>query len=134
DLTLILKFSLQIAGASSNDASMVRKLLVAIVAALALLITLPTAPVFGAGGIHTDELQVAKNKGTLIHRIEFGTATLAGGTVVVSNPRVKTTSLIFVDSQGAGGTAGFVKVSARTAGTSFTILSSSGTDTSTVAW
>jgi hypothetical protein len=36
--------------------------------------------------------------------------------------------------QTPGGTPGFLRVSARTAATSFTILSSSGTDTSVVAW
>lgn len=64
----------------------------------------------------------------------MGTATLVAGTVVVSTTKVTANSRIFLTNQSLGGTAGFLRVSARTAGTSFTILSSSGTDTSAVAW
>ena len=63
-----------------------------------------------------------------------GTATLTAGSVVVANTSVTATSRIFLTSQADGGTPGFLRVSARTAGTSFTITSSSGTDTSTVAY
>jgi hypothetical protein len=65
---------------------------------------------------------------------KMGTATLAAGTVTVSNTSVTSTSRIFLTCQTPGGTPGFLRVSARSAGTSFTILSSSGTDTSVVAW
>lgn len=63
-----------------------------------------------------------------------GTSTLAAGTVVVANTSVTANSRIFVTSQADGGTPGFLRVQTRTPGTSFTITSSSGTDTSTVAW
>lgn len=63
-----------------------------------------------------------------------GTAVLVGGTVVVSNANVTANSIILLTSNTDGGTPGFVRVSARSAGTSFTITSSSGTDTSTIAW
>lgn len=63
-----------------------------------------------------------------------GTAVLVGGTLVVSTTKVTATSRIQLTSQVDGGTPGFLRVSARTGATSFTILSSSGTDTSTVAW
>lgn len=63
-----------------------------------------------------------------------GTAVLVGGTKVVSNTSVTANSRIFLTSQVDGGTPGFVRVSARTPGTSFTITSSSGTDTSTIAY
>lgn len=63
-----------------------------------------------------------------------GTAVLVAGSVVVANTSVTATSRILVTSNADGGTPGFVRVSARTAGTSFTITSSSGTDTSTVAY
>lgn len=63
-----------------------------------------------------------------------GTAVLVAGSVVVSNTAVTATSRIFLTSQVDGGTPGFVRVSARTAATSFTITSSSATDTSTVAY
>lgn len=63
-----------------------------------------------------------------------GTATLVAGSVTVANTSVTANSRIFVTSQADGGTPGFLRVSARVAGTSFTITSSSGTDTSTVAY
>jgi hypothetical protein len=63
-----------------------------------------------------------------------GTATLTAGTVTVSNASVTANSRIFLTSQADGGTPGYLRVSARVAGTSFTITSSSGTDTSTVAY
>jgi len=63
-----------------------------------------------------------------------GTAVLVGGTLVVANTSVTASSRIFLCCQVPGGTPGFLRVSARTAGTSFTILSSSSTDTSTVAY
>lgn len=63
-----------------------------------------------------------------------GTATLVGGTATVANTAVTANSRIFLTSQADGGTPGFLRVSARVAGTSFTITSSSGTDTSTVAY
>lgn len=63
-----------------------------------------------------------------------GTATLVAGSSVVSNTSVTANSRIFLTSQADGGTPGWLRVSARTAGTSFTITSSSATDTSTVAY
>lgn len=63
-----------------------------------------------------------------------GTALLVAGTVTVANTAVTATSRIFLTSQVDGGTPGFLRVSTRVAGTSFTILSSSNTDTSTVAY
>lgn len=63
-----------------------------------------------------------------------GTAVLAAGSAVVSNTSVTASSRIFLTSNADGGTPGWLRVSARTAGTSFTITSSSGTDTSTVAY
>lgn len=61
-------------------------------------------------------------------------ATLVGGTVTVANTSVTATSEIFAFCQTPGGTPGWLRCSARVAGTSFTILSSSGTDTSVIAW
>jgi hypothetical protein len=63
-----------------------------------------------------------------------GTAVLVAGAKVVSNTAVTANSRILLTSQVDGGTPGWLRVSARTAGTSFTITSSSGTDTSTVAY
>jgi hypothetical protein len=64
----------------------------------------------------------------------MGTATLVAGTVTVSNTSVTANSRVFLTSQVDGGTPGWLRVSARTAGTSFTITSWSSSDTSTVAW
>ena len=63
-----------------------------------------------------------------------GAVALVGGTATVSNTSVTATSRIQLTSQADGGTPGWLRVSARVAATSFTITSSSGTDTSTVAW
>lgn len=63
-----------------------------------------------------------------------GTATLVAGAATVANTSVTANSRILLTSQADGGAPGFLRVSARVAGTSFTITSSSGTDTSTVAY
>ena len=64
----------------------------------------------------------------------MGQATLVGGTVVVSNTTITASTRIFLSRETLGGTAGHLAVSARSAGVSFTILSSSGTETSVVNW
>jgi len=63
-----------------------------------------------------------------------GTATLAGGTIVVATTAVTASSLIFVSRNTAAGTTGELSApeASIVAGTSFTIDSTSGTDTSTV--
>lgn len=63
-----------------------------------------------------------------------GTAVLVAGSVTVVNTAVTANSRILLTSQVDGGTPGWLRVSARVAGTSFTITSSSGADTSTVAY
>lgn len=63
-----------------------------------------------------------------------GTATLVAGTVTVNNIAVTATSRIFLTSQVDGGTPGFLRVSSRVAGTSFTVTSSNAADTSTFAY
>lgn len=65
---------------------------------------------------------------------KMGTATLVAGTVTVNTTAVTANSRIFLTSQVDGGTPGFLRVTARVAGTSFTITSSNAADTSTVAW
>ncbi len=62
-----------------------------------------------------------------------GTATLSSGTVVVSNTSVTANSRIFLTAQDNNST-GALRVSARTAATSFTITSSSGSDSGVVAY
>jgi hypothetical protein len=63
-----------------------------------------------------------------------GTVVLVAGTATVPWSAVAAGSRIFLTSQIDGGTPGFLRVSSRVAGTSFTITSSSNTDTSTVAY
>lgn len=63
-----------------------------------------------------------------------GVVTLVGGTATVANSSITATSRIQLTGQADGGTPGWYRVSARTAGTSFTVTSSSPTDTSQVGW
>lgn len=67
----------------------------------------------------------------------MGVSVLNGGSpasVVVANTTVTSSTRIYLTGNADGGTVGFVRVSARTASTSFTITSSANGDTSTVAW
>lgn len=64
----------------------------------------------------------------------MGTVTLSGGTATVSNSTVTASTRIYLTTQTPSGTVGTPYVSARSAGTSFTITSTSGTDASTVAY
>ena len=61
-----------------------------------------------------------------------GLATLVGGTVAVADAKITATSRIRLTTLTPGGTVGTPYVASRTAGTGFTITSTSGTDTSTV--
>jgi len=61
-----------------------------------------------------------------------GQTTLVAGTKVVSDTAITANSKIFATVHTPGGTPGWLQISARTASTSFTILSSSNTDTSVV--
>lgn len=63
-----------------------------------------------------------------------GTAVLVAGVVTVANTSVTANSRIFLGGAVPGGTPGGLFVSAVTAGTGFTIKSTSGGDTSTVAY
>lgn len=64
----------------------------------------------------------------------MGIATLVAGTVTVNNNLVTANSRIFLTNNNPGGAVGALSISARVAGTSFTITSTSGTDTSDIAW
>jgi hypothetical protein len=76
----------------------------------------------------------SSSSGTTITRIRHGRATLVGGTVTVSDVYVTANTRIMLTVYTPGGTVGFLSSATRTPSTSFTILSSSGTDTSTVDW
>jgi hypothetical protein len=60
-------------------------------------------------------------------------ATLVAGTVTIANTSITANSRVFAFCQTPGGTPGFLRCSARSAGVNYTILSSSGTDTSVIA-
>lgn len=63
-----------------------------------------------------------------------GAAVLVGGTILVNNPNVRSDTIILLTPQIPGGTQGFLSVSSRVEGVSFTITSSNALDTSTVGW
>jgi len=65
-----------------------------------------------------------------------GTVTLVAGSKVVASAAVTSTSQILLTAQSLGTvtTPKALAVTARTAGTSFTITSADNTDTSSVAW
>lgn len=66
---------------------------------------------------------------------KIGTVVMNGNTpVVVANTSVTANSLIYLTTQITGGTVGAECVSAKVAGTSFSVVSTSSTDTSTVAY
>ncbi len=65
---------------------------------------------------------------------QMGVATLASGNVTVNNTKITANTRVFLSRQSISGTEGFLRISARTAGTSFTITSSSGSDGGTIAW
>ena len=64
----------------------------------------------------------------------MGQVTLVAGSKVVSTTKVTADSRIILTNNASSGTPGFLYVSARVVSTSFTITSSSGADTSNVAW
>lgn len=72
--------------------------------------------------------------GTSMASVRHGRATLVAGSVVVSDANVTANTRIFVSHAVVGGTIGFLHAATRTAGTSFTVTSSSATDTSQVDW
>lgn len=64
----------------------------------------------------------------------MGRAALVAGTVTINTTKVTANSEIFLTNNVNGGTVGTPTVSARTAGTSFTITSTNAADTSTISW
>jgi len=65
---------------------------------------------------------------------KMGVATLNAGSVTVITTAVAATSRILLTIQSPGGTVGSVYVASRTAGVSFVIQSTSGSDSSVVMW
>lgn len=69
-----------------------------------------------------------------IPAVRCGTASLTAGTVSVTLTSVNSGTVILVSRMTPGGTAGHLSVPAVSAGTGFTITSSSSADTSLVSW
>jgi hypothetical protein len=63
-----------------------------------------------------------------------GTVALVGGTATITTTAVTANSQIVLSVQTPGGTVGIPSITAKTAGTSFVITSTSATDTSTIFW
>jgi hypothetical protein len=72
--------------------------------------------------------------GNYVVPVRIGTVALVGGTATVLDAATSGTDIILLTSQVDGGTPGWVRVSGRVNATSFTITSSSGTDTSTIGY
>jgi hypothetical protein len=66
--------------------------------------------------------------------MQWGKATLVGGSVNVSAPSVAAGSPVLVSRMTPAGTLGFLSVPVVNPGSGFTIASSSNTDISTVGW
>jgi hypothetical protein len=64
----------------------------------------------------------------------MGTATLVAGTVTINTTKVTANSRIFLQAQDGVSGPNALRITARTAGASFTVTSSSAGDTSTIAW
>lgn len=63
-----------------------------------------------------------------------GVATLVAGSVTVTTTAIQSGDIIILSRQTSGGTPGHLSFGSVISGTSFLIASSSGTDTSTVAY
>lgn len=63
-----------------------------------------------------------------------GIATLLNGTILVPTGAITNSSIVLMQRNSTGGTAGIMYISARNAGVNFTITSSQGTDNATVKW
>lgn len=81
--------------------------------------------------LHDDVVSIAKaiDAGGAVRQ---GTATLVAGTVTVADAKITANSTIRILSKTLGGTPGAHFISAKSVGVSFTITSTSNTDTSTV--
>lgn len=84
----------------------------------------------------TDDIKIGK-AGISIEEgadTRMGSAKLINGTITVSTRKVTLNSRIFLTSQEDEGTPGFLRVTSRIPGKSFTITSSSSQDASLVGW
>lgn len=66
--------------------------------------------------------------------LSWGTASLAAGTVTINNSSVLASSIIFLTRMTPGGTLGHLAVPTIVAGVSFTVTSTSATETSLIGF
>lgn len=85
-------------------------------------------------GLLTQQFSALRFKASEAVNAAQGIATLSAGTITVANTSITANSRILITAQETGILTGILRVSARTAGTSFTISSSVLTDTATVAY
>ena len=99
---------------------------------------LADAPVYAGqsalGYVLGDGYKIRLFSATSNRKIRTGTTTLVAGTKAVADTSITANSIILLTSNVDGGSPGWLRVSARTAGTSFTITSSNNADTSTVGY
>jgi hypothetical protein len=84
-----------------------------------------------------EELAAALRPGLVIpegSNAKMGVATLVSGTVLVNTTAVGANSRIFLTAQTPGTAQGETYISAKVAGTSFTVTSANGADDRVVAW
>ena len=91
-----------------------------------------------ANNLTTKYFTISAAKTTVLNKLSVststrGTSTLVAGTVTVSNTNVATGDLIVMSATNQSGTAGHLSYSIVN-GTSFTITSTSNTDTRTIHW
>lgn len=94
----------------------------------------PLAVVVAGATTITSITDARNGAGSVSAAATSGTATLAAGTVTVTTAAVAAGSKILYSRQATGGTPGHLSIGTITAGTSFVINSSSGSDTSDVYW
>jgi hypothetical protein len=70
----------------------------------------------------------------MLPSFSWGTANLAGGTVTVSDSSVQAGSLIFLTRISPAGTLGSLGITAISPGASFTVTSSSPSETSQIGY
>lgn len=72
--------------------------------------------------------------GSRIRNLRHGLVALVAGTTTIADTLLTSNTRIFVTNNLSGGTPGRLDITARTNGVNFVITSTSGTDTSAIAW
>lgn len=81
-----------------------------------------------------DVLTALSNQLGALPAFAWGSANLAAGTVTVNNSQVQASSLVFITRMTPSGTLGVLSVPTIVPGVSFTVTSSSNTETSQIGY